>query len=242
MLKKITIVFLFFSISIYLFFLEFIHQEQKLEKAINNKLFTVHTPKKFIALSFDDGPGEGTDAILNLLEKHNIKATFFVIGRDVVLYPEILKSINRRGHTIGNHSYAHPYFIGFRSQKNIEKEVDQTEQVINEVISCRPTLFRPPFGHATIRMKKILEEKGITSVVWTDIIRDWKSNTTPEEITTNLTKKSNTESPNLIPLLHDRVYAISANIEALETSIVKLKNDGYTFLTIDQVFNMKKCK
>lgn len=120
--------------------------------------------KKIVSLTFDDGPDPVlTPKILQLLEKHKISATFFVIGSAASRHPQLIKEILRQGHTIGNHSYHHDSFLMFRSKSTLSREIESTQKELNS-IGIQPLVFRPPVGITSPRLKRVLEEQDMICV------------------------------------------------------------------------------
>ena len=126
-----------------------------------------------IALTFDDGPGEATPAILDMLKQAEIRATFFLCGQNVERYPALARRIAEEGHEIGNHSYSHPRLLG-RTPGRIAYEVEQAQRVIVHHTGRVPTLFRPPYGLRWFGLFRILDRNGLTSVMWSVNSLDWK--------------------------------------------------------------------
>lgn len=109
-------------------------------------IYRVETDKKEIALTFDISYNEGNvDKILDVLDKYDVKATFFVVGNWVDNNQDVVKKIHDRGHEIGNHSYSHPYFNEI-SESEMKTELDKTSKKIKDIIGEETTLFRPPYG------------------------------------------------------------------------------------------------
>ena len=159
---------------------------------------------RHIALTFDDGPASPfTEQILDILQTRNVKATFFVCGRNVERYPEILRRIHAEGHLVGNHAYSHK-FPYFRSRAFFAEEIDRTQDAIEKVIGQRPTIFRPPFGARWLGLYDVLNERGLRLVNWSDTGYDWKCGA--DEIVRRTLGKV---GPGSIILLHD-----GKNVEA----------------------------
>ena len=111
--------------------------------------------EKEIALSFDDGPNrEYTPQVLSILAQHNAPATFFVIGKNIQGNESILKQIDAEGHTIGNHSYTHSFFVDFKSLQGFKNELNQTAERVFKITGKRMKLFRPPYGVTTPNLAK----------------------------------------------------------------------------------------
>ena len=152
----------------------------------------------YIALTFDDGPSVPyTGQILDLLGERSVKATFFVCGQNVELYPELARRIVTEGHSIGNHTYSHPflYLLGPRATS---EEIDRTQSIIEEVTGVRPKFFRPPYGIRWFGLSRILGERGLTLVQWSVTGYDWKNRR--EEIVAAALKGL---QPGAIMLFHD---------------------------------------
>lgn len=117
------------------------------------------------ALTFDDGPSNYTIELLDLLDEHNIKATFCVMGVHVKKYPEIVKRAYESGHQIASHTYSHPHLMSL-SNEEIVYELKATEEAIKDAIGIKPKYVRPPFGEADARVKAILKAMGYKVLLW----------------------------------------------------------------------------
>ncbi len=117
-----------------------------------------------IALTFDDGPSPlSTPVLLGLLARHNLNATFFMIGEKAAQHPELIQRILDGGHTIGNHSWHHDYFLMFRSQKRIQKDIHKNQEILKQY-GVKPLVFRPPAGITGSRLSRVLAEEGLITV------------------------------------------------------------------------------
>ena len=120
-----------------------------------------------VALTFDDGPSpETTPRVLDALDEAGVKATFFVIGRKVKLYPELVREIVARGHAVGVHGYAHDRLFSLRTPESIRMDLARAIEVITAASGEAPTLFRPPIGHTSPRIAGALEAFDFTVVGW----------------------------------------------------------------------------
>ena len=130
--------------------------------------------KNQVALTFDDGPDiRFTPQVLDVLAKHDVKATFFLMGARAEAHRDITKRIHDEGHAIGNHTYWHPNL----PKENLERlhwEFTETEQVIEDIIGFKPRLFRSPYGALNVEIVKILGEKDYTVIGWDVDSLDWK--------------------------------------------------------------------
>ncbi|MBZ5566079.1 MAG: polysaccharide deacetylase family protein [Acidobacteriia bacterium] len=132
------------------------------------------TDDRRIALTFDDGPAERfTEQILDILRERNVKATFFLCGEHVDRYPEIVRRIHAEGHTLGNHTYSHP-FLYFRSRAFLASEINRTQEAIEKVVGYRPRFFRPPYGARWLGLYSVLGKRNLRLVNWSDTGYDWK--------------------------------------------------------------------
>ncbi len=131
------------------------------------------TRERKVALTFDDGPSEQTTLkILDLLDRHKIKATFFVSGVNARRHPEIISEIVRRGHEIGNHSMGHDPLLMLKSAKTIDREVHRAAQVLREA-GIETLAFRPPVGIVNPKLFPILQCRGLICVSFSLRARDF---------------------------------------------------------------------
>lgn len=123
---------------------------------------------KGIWLTLDDGPDPtDTPAILDLLDRHGAKATFFVIGEKAAKYPELIREIHRRGHQLGNHSWSHPRLSFWRlGPVATYREIVKCQRVIEEIIGEAPKIFRAPVGHYNIFVHPVLKQEGLSLIGW----------------------------------------------------------------------------
>ncbi|HKO77254.1 MAG TPA: polysaccharide deacetylase family protein, partial [Flavobacterium sp.] len=112
--------------------------------------------EKKIAITFDDGPHEMTLLVLDVLKKHNTKATFFCIGKNIEAHPDILRKVIEYGHTVGNHTYSHAPFFDFYRKEQVIAEIKQTDALIESVLGKKTSLFRPPYGVTNPSIRKAL--------------------------------------------------------------------------------------
>lgn len=125
-----------------------------------------------IALTFDDGPGPQTVQVLRELKAAGLHATFFLIGANVKLYPDVARAIVADGHAIGNHSMTHPDLASL-TPNQVEKELADSQQAIKDVTGVTPTLFRPPYSSTTQAIRAAAAAHGLTEVIWSVDSYDW---------------------------------------------------------------------
>lgn len=153
-----------------------------------------------ITLTFDDGPHPViTPRILEVLEKNQIKAVFFVIGKHARQYPELVKQMHRQGHVVANHSYSHSVFLPLFSSKKLHRDIEECSKILEQQIGQKVTLFRPPFGVTNPRFKKVLADLRLTSVGWNIRSLDTVIKQ-PEALLERISKRL---APGSILLLHD---------------------------------------
>lgn len=185
-----------------------------------------------IFLTFDDGPnGIWTEGVLEVLDRFNVKATFFLIRKNVEKYPELVKMIYERGHSIGNHSCSHSYFLPFSTYKNIKKELFKTEDLILRLTGKKPEFFRPPHGLKTPRLIRAAKDLGYQTVTWSIMAKDYRKNQKAMKIVEDIL--ANLDKGNIV-VLHDGV-AERENADrkemliALERILVTLRERCYQF-------------
>lgn len=133
----------------------------------------------YIALTFDDGPSEYTEPVLDILARYGIKATFFCVGKQAKAYPHLIRNLSNSGHVIGNHTWDHPHFIDLTTIE-LRRQIRKTNEMIESLTGQKPTLFRPPYGEIDLSTFAVIRKKCLTNVLWTVECRDWElQNTTP---------------------------------------------------------------
>ena len=197
-----------------------------------------HTDKKVAYLTFDDGPSNNTHQILDILKQNNIKATFFVLGSQVEVFPETTNRIYNEGHYIANHGYSHKYSEIYQSPEQVLNEFNQCNQIVAKTINVpeyNSHLFRFPGGsvggkYAELKKQAItvLEQNNILHIDWNALTGDSeKVNPTEEYLMNNLQKT--TEGKNsLVILMHD-AQAKKITAETLPKVIEYLQQQGYSF-------------
>lgn len=197
-----------------------------------------HSQEKIAYLTFDDGPSNNTHEILDILKQYNIKATFFVLGIQVQVFPETTNRIYNEGHYIANHGYSHKYSEIYQSPEQVLNEFNQCNQIVAKTINVpeyNSHLFRFPGGsvggkYAELKKQAItlLEQNDILHIDWNSLTGDSeKVNPTEEYLMDNLQKT--TEGKNsLVILMHD-AQAKKITAETLPKVIEYLQQQGYSF-------------
>ncbi len=184
---------------------------------------------KTVALTFDDGPhGEKTLELLNILSDDRVKASFFVVGKQVAFNRQVLRRIRDMGHTIANHSYTHPNLTEL-TPAAARDEYSACSELIRDVTGQAPRFCRPPGGRTNAAVEKAGREAGLRTVYWTVNSRDYTD--LPPEVIAR--KVAGLVRPGGIVLLHG---GVTATIEALPAIIRDLRKRGYRFVTLDELF------
>ncbi len=130
-----------------------------------------------VTLTFDDGPASPfTEQILDILRDRQVPATFYVCGKNVERFPDIVRRIHEERHALGNHTYSHP-FLFFCTRAKMEKEIDRTQEAIERIAGHRPKTFRPPYGIRWFGIFAVLRKRQMQMVQWSDTGYDWKYET-----------------------------------------------------------------
>lgn len=200
----------------------FVERADKFLKWFIPAIWTIKDSEKSAYLTFDDGPcPEVTPKVLDILDRYDIKATFFCVGNNVKKYPHIFDLIVSKGHRVGNHTMHH--LKGFNSSLNdYIKDVEEANRMINS------DLFRPPYGRITIKQLKELK-KSYKVIMWDVITRDYNRKLKPEKCFSIVKRFSRKGS---IIVFHDSIKSADNVLQALPWSIEWLKSEGYVFKTI----------
>jgi len=189
-----------------------------------------------IALTYDDGPNDPhTPRLLEVLAKHGVVATFFLIGRYVQQHPEIARDIFNAGHVVGNHTFTHP-LLTFKSETEIREEISQCRAALQDAISEPSNLFRPPFGGRRPAVLRMARELGLEPVMWNITGYDW--NAPPAAVIERKVAKQIRGGD--VILLHDGGHKQmgadrSQTVIATDRLITRYRAEGYEFVTIPQM-------
>lgn len=184
---------------------------------------------KRIALTFDDGPSSSvTPGVLDTLKRHNVKATFFVLGSSVIQNPGLVKRELEEGHQVGSHSWDHPQLTK-QSTQEVYNQILKTQKAVFDQTGYFPTTMRPPYGAVN---KQVAEEIGLPIIQWSVDTEDWKYRNAG--IVTKKVLAGATDGA--IVLMHDIHKTTAAS---LDTTLTKLKSQGYEFVTIDELYGEK---
>jgi peptidoglycan-N-acetylglucosamine deacetylase len=191
---------------------------------------------KQLALTYDDGPNDpNTLRLMEVLARHHVRATFFLIGRFVQQRPDIVREIVKAGHVIGNHTFTHP-LLTFKSAAEVRKELTDCRSAIQDAIGEHSNLFRPPFGGRRPAVLRIAHELGLEPIMWNVTGYDW--NALPAEVIER--KVSRHIRGGDVILLHDGGHKQmgadrSQTVLATDHLITRYKSEAYEFVTIPQM-------
>jgi len=190
--------------------------------------------RRAIALTFDDGPSEGTLAILEILARHRAPATFFQCGVNVERLPAVARAVREGGHEIGNHTQTHPYFF-LRSPRAIHEDMRRAQQIIEMHTGTAPKWFRVPYGVRWFGLRDAQRSLGLRGVMWTVIGYDW--NLAAEAVVKRCAVRV---SNGAILCLHDgrELQArpdIGATVDAVRRLVPLLLDQGYIFETVSRL-------
>lgn len=185
---------------------------------------------KVVYLTIDDGPSEYTDEIIKILNKNNVKATFFMINNNMQAYPEQVKNIVENGNTAGFHSVSHDIHKLYVSKTSAKEEFDTNQATFKKITGQTSKVIRLPFGSKPYTPRasyNALVDSGYKLWDWTLDTEDWRS--TSSQIMENV-KKYSSGSDNVVLLMHER----KQTVEILDEMIKYLKSEGFEILPIKQ--------
>ena len=186
------------------------------------------SPKKYVALTFDDGPNENTTPLLlDILKTKHVHATFFVIGKNAQQYPDTLQRIYTEWHMRGNHTWDH-ITLPWLSTREVIIEVQKTQKTIKRITGYTPIVVRPPYGAQNGKILRILGGYHLASLQWSVDSNDWQlpsSELLVQEIMDKI-------QPWSIVLMHD---TLTGTIQAMNSIIDAIQDSGYTLVTVSEL-------
>ena len=188
---------------------------------------------KYIAITFDDGPHpKNTPRLLNMLRARNIKATFYMVGSNVDLYPQVVRRVVAEGHEIGNHSYSHRLFSKM-GDSEIRQELSRTRDAVQRAAGVQTLTLRPPFGGMLTRQREwVNAEFGYPIILWSIDPLDWKR-PGPSVVCSRIVSAT---TPGSIILAHD---LHSQTVDAMPATLDGLLQRGFKFVTVSQLLAMR---
>jgi peptidoglycan/xylan/chitin deacetylase (PgdA/CDA1 family) len=190
------------------------------------------TEVKVVALTYDDGPSPSTNLLLDILDRYQVKATFFEIGRHIEKYPEIVPMIVARGHELANHSYSHTNMM-FKPREFLLSEIEKTDKLLQEVGVKQDSIsFRPPFGRRFVVLSYLLSQMQKKLIMWDVDPQDYDNTLTAEDIANRVI--DNVRSGSIV-LMHEGGGAQSKTLTATQAIVKTLQSKGYTFKTVSEL-------
>jgi peptidoglycan-N-acetylglucosamine deacetylase len=187
---------------------------------------------RVVCLTFDDGPWpKTTKAIVEILKDNGVKGTFFQIGRQARRSPSIARMVTGAGLEVANHSETHSYSFGRMKAAGVLKEISQAQYDIKRATGKTPTFFRPPGGITNKTMGAALKKLDLGWVLWTVDTGDWRR-PSPGKIVSRVMRNVR---PGAVILMHDGGGDRTNTVKALPTIIKKLREQGYTFVNLDEL-------
>ena len=183
--------------------------------------------QRYLALTFDDGPTAGTtDVLLDGLKERGAAATFFLVGDQAVLYPDLVRRMRQEGHQVGNHTWSHSRLEG--NAKTAADEAERMDRLLREILGEGEYWLRPPYGAISEEVARMLK---VPVVKWSVDPRDWESRNADVILERILAEAQ----ANSIILLHD-IYP--ASVEAALRAVDILQEQGYWFVTVDELLRI----
>lgn len=202
-----------------------------------NGYYIGDTSKKVIYLTFDAGFENGyTEKILDVLKKHKVPATFFLVGNYIETSPEIVKRMVKEGHTVGNHTFTHPDMSSISDEKSFKEELTKLENLYKDTTGKEMLkIYRPPQGKYSEKNLKMAKSMGYTTVFWSLAYVDWYENNQPT---------SDEAFNKLIPRIHNGAIVLlhstsKTNCEILDELLTKWEQLGYSFDNISNLISKK---
>ena len=189
-----------------------------------------------LALTYDDGPNDPhTLRLLEVLARHNVHATFFLIGQYVQQRPDIARQLINAGHVVGNHAFTHPWLV-FKGTRQLKRQIADCERALTDAVGAHSNLFRPPFGARRPAVLRIARQMRLEPIMWNVTGYDWNA-PSAEHIERKVTRQ--VRGGNII-LLHDgghRAFGVdrSHTVTATDRLISRYKSEGYEFVTIPEM-------
>lgn len=190
-------------------------------------------PGKYLSITFDDGPHATlTPKLLDMLRERGIKATFFLVGKNVAEYPAIVRRMVEEGHEVANHSWSHPSLTKLGAD-GLRAQIEKTNTAIESASGVKPKLIRPPYGATSARLNKLFADNyGMTVAIWSVDPLDWKYRNAAR-VTEKILEGA---APGAVILVHD---IHPSTVAAMPATLDGLKARGYEFVTMSDLIAME---
>ncbi|MEU6711790.1 polysaccharide deacetylase family protein [Nonomuraea sp. NPDC046802] len=184
---------------------------------------------KCVALTFDDGPGEHTWRLLDMLRQRDVRATFFVVGQMVAADKggRIVHRIVDDGHEIGNHSWSHPSLSGV-SHEELQRQLQYTDEIVWRLTGVKMRVMRPPYGATNHNVAAETRREGLAQILWNVDTLDWR-----DRVATTVARRAGEAKPGSIVLMHD---IHRSTVDAVPSILDTLAKKGYTFVTVSELY------
>jgi peptidoglycan/xylan/chitin deacetylase (PgdA/CDA1 family) len=189
--------------------------------------------EKLVALTYDDGPYPPyTNQLLDILDRYQVKATFFEIGRNIEKHPEIVQAIAARGDELANHSYSHKDMM-FKPREYLLSEIEKTDKLLQELGVKQDSIsFRPPWGRRFVVLSYLLSQMHKKLIMWDVDSQDYEQKLTADDIANRVIENVRSGS---IVVMHDGGGDRSKTVAATETIVKSLQSKGYAFKTVSEL-------
>lgn len=195
---------------------------------------SVKTNSKQIAITFDDGPHPYlTQRIMEILDRYHVKSTFFMVGVNVINYPDVAKQVIAQGHEVGNHTFSHNH-LNKMSEETLATELERCEDALEELCEYRPHLFRPPEGAVNDYVQHCTDNGDYRLILWSIDTKDWENKDTSKIVNSVL---DSVEAGDII-LMHDYIGRKSHTPEALEILLPELISRGFEPVTVSRLLGL----
>jgi peptidoglycan-N-acetylglucosamine deacetylase len=197
----------------------------------------IQTSKKVVAITFDDGPNPVyTPQVLEIFSKAKGKATFFMIGEQMINHPEVVKQVADQGHEIGNHTFTHPKLSQLSIQDCL-KEIEETEELIEKMAGRKPVVFRPPYLDYNQDTISLLQKKRYPMIGAVNLeAQDWEQ----PGVEHIVRKSGEAVKDGSILIFHDGYGDRSQTIEAVQMLVSELTSQGYQLVTVSELLKQSE--
>ncbi len=213
--------------------------ENPKNQTFGNTITSVPLHQKVVALTFDDGPNPPyTNQIVDYLHSQHVPATFFVVGRAVAAYPDVVRKEVQTGNALGNHTWDHAHLV-LESSRHIQQEIEQTDAIIRRVTGVHTMLFRPPFGARDYAVVSVARRMGYEVIMWSEPLpKDWQG--PPPTVIRDRVLRYVKDGD--IIVLHDGNRGKGGNrqntVEATKLIVEALRARGYGFVTVPELLRL----